>query len=220
MRDVALVPVVIVGVVRVAVVDVDGVVVVIDADVAAAGVVLVSVVGVGSVRRLGLRTEQRDRTTARLASRYAPIDASAPVHPPLRRRTDRPFRRAGSGGWNAGRGTSSARERLMTRSATWLGVSPKCRGGGLRARVWVPATSTLRGEMAVSGIRRVGAPGRAGQILVLHAVLVGWEGSHVPVQGIVHRDHDCRVAGDHGKLADLVTRQQAQAVVVFDHRRA
>jgi hypothetical protein len=40
--------------------------------------------------------------------------------------TDRPFRRAGSGGWNAGRGTSSARERLKTRSATWLGVSPKC----------------------------------------------------------------------------------------------
>lgn len=79
------------GVVRVAVVDVDGVVVVVDADVAAAGVVLVSVVGVGSVRRLGFRTEQRDRTTARLASRRAPIDASAPVHPPLRRRTDRPF---------------------------------------------------------------------------------------------------------------------------------
>ena len=66
MRDVALVPVVIMGVARVAVVDVVGVVVVVDADVAAAGDVLVSVVGVGGVRRLGLRTEPRDRTTARL----------------------------------------------------------------------------------------------------------------------------------------------------------
>jgi hypothetical protein len=76
MGDVALVPVVIVGLERVAVVDVVGVVVVLDADVAAAGVVLVSVVGVDGVRRLGLRTERRDRTTARLVSRRAPIGAA------------------------------------------------------------------------------------------------------------------------------------------------
>jgi hypothetical protein len=76
MGDVALVPVVIVGLERVAVVDVVGVVVVVDADVAAAGVVLVSVVGVDGVRRLGLRTERGDRTTARLVSRRAPIGAA------------------------------------------------------------------------------------------------------------------------------------------------
>jgi hypothetical protein len=82
MRDVAPIPVVIVALERVAVVDVVGVVVVVDADVAAAGVVPVSVVGVGGVRRTGLRTERRDRTTARLVSRRAPIYASGAVSDP------------------------------------------------------------------------------------------------------------------------------------------